>query len=143
MKNSIYLFALIFLFACQEDPITPTPTPPAPGNGIDGDWQEAYSQYITYDCATDQMTNESSSIYITPMGNTSSKIRFNQGTIYSVYDQTQNAMGTYTTQYLVFNSNLNDTFYITSITSTKMVAETFTPEQPCSEYTNTRFTFLK
>lgn len=107
---------------------------------VAGDYQEAYSQYLTYSCPNNQLTNTSNKIYITSQGSADSRIRFNQGKVYAVSGPVQNELGKYTEEYVIFNTNPNDTFFVISQSTTELVTQTKHPT-PCQGHTSIRYTF--
>jgi hypothetical protein len=132
--------------SCNQDDVTPsTPvnTPSTPSsNGLDGDWQEMYTQYITYDGPNHLVSNVSNPVYNLLQGNLDSKVRLTQNFAYTVYMNSQSAMGKYTNDYFIVNSTPNDTLFWTSKTSTQLVCET-RPVTPTNSYTTVRITLIK
>jgi hypothetical protein len=144
MKKILITISALILLSCNDDNVTPNSpaqTPPT-NNGLDGDWQELYSQYISYEGADHHINSISNPVYITLQGNSSSKIRLNNGLVYTVYDVNATNMGKYTDTYILLNSNPNDTLFWTSKTITKLVAESKAPANSNS-YVTVRFTLDK
>jgi hypothetical protein len=140
MKYLIYLLTSTILLSCT--PNNPTPTPLPTTNGIDGDYQELLTSYCTYDCPTNSLTFETTGPSITPSGLPIEFIRLENGWVYHVISTLQTKIGSYNNEYITFSNN-SDTAYITSQSSTEMIAETAAPNVPCSQYTTTKYIFKR
>lgn len=137
-KLFILLIASTLILSCKKKK---NPEPETPKTiTVDGDYQELYSEYLTYSCPNNQLTNTSARMYATPQGDANTKIRLTQGKIYTVVGTNQSLMGKYTQEYVIFNSNPNDTMFVISQTSTTLVTQSKSPI-PCMTHVATRFTF--
>lgn len=138
-KLFILLIASTLILSCKKKKKDPEPETPKTVT-VDGDYQEVFFEYLSYTCPNNQLTNTSARMYATPQGDANTKMRLNQGKIYVVVGTNQSLTGKYTQEYVIFNSNPNDTLFVVSQTSTELVTQMKSPV-PCMNHTSTRCTF--